>query len=90
MTLSVCAVVDDERVISGVWFEGGIRLVRSIGEGKESMFVFGMGDGVEETETRGDRLLAFDGGFRTADWDSERVGGGGMCRANCRMASGDR
>lgn len=83
MTLSVCAVVDDESVMSGVWFEGGIRLVRSIGEGKESRFVFGMGEGVEETETRGDRLLAFDGGFRTADWERERVGGGGMCSANC-------
>jgi hypothetical protein len=33
--------------------------VRSIGEGKESRFVFGMGDGEEETDTRGARLLAF-------------------------------
>lgn len=84
MTLSVCAVFDDERVISGDWCEGGIRLVRSIGEGKESRFEFGMGDGVEETDTRGDRLFAaFDGGLRIADWESERVGGGGMCSANC-------
>jgi hypothetical protein len=83
MTLSVCVVVDVERVISGVWLEGGIRLVRSIGEGKESRLMFGMGDGVEETDTRGTRLVAFDGGFRTADWESERVGGGGMCSANC-------
>jgi len=73
-------VGDDEIVISGVWFEGGIRLVRSIGEGKESRFVFGIGDGEEETDTR---LLAFDGGFRRAEWESERVGGGGMCSANC-------
>ena len=83
MTLNVCAVVDDERVISGVWLEGGIRLVRSIGEGKESKLMFGMGDGVEETDTRGARLFAFDGGFRIADWESESVGGGGMCSANC-------
>ena len=85
MTLSVCAVVEDERVISGVWFEGGILLRRSIGEGKESRLVFGIGDGVEETDTRGDRLgVLFDeGGFRIADWERERVGGGGMCRANC-------
>jgi len=67
MTLSVCVVGDDKSVISGVWFEGGIRLVRSSGEGKESRFVFGMGDGIEETDTRGARLAAFDGGFRTAD-----------------------
>jgi hypothetical protein len=83
MTLSECAVVDVESVISGVWLEGGIRLVRSIGEGKESRFVFGIGDGVDETDTHGARLLAFDGGLRTADWESERVGGGGMCSANC-------
>lgn len=83
MTLSVCAVVEDERVISGVWFEGGILLRRSIGEGKESRFMFGIGDGVEETDTRGDILGAFEGGFRIADWERERVGGGGMCRANC-------
>jgi hypothetical protein len=90
MTLRVCSVVDEERVISGVWFEGGIRLMRSIGEGKESRFVFGMGDGVEQTDTRGDRLGALDGGFRMADWESERVGGGGMCSANCCIDSGDR
>ena len=83
MTLSVCAVSDVESVISGVWFEGGIRLVRSIGEGKESRLVFGMGDGEEETDTRGARLLAFDGGFRTAVCERERVGGGGICSANC-------
>jgi len=91
MTLRVCAVVEDERVISGVWCEGGIRLMRSIGEGKESRLEFGMGDGVEETDTLGNRLLgAFDGGFRIADWERERVGGGGMCRANCWIVSGDR
>jgi hypothetical protein len=59
MTLSVCDVIDDRSVISGVWLEGGIRLERSIGEGKESRLVFGMGNGVEETDTRGVRLLAF-------------------------------
>ena len=84
MTLSVCAVVEDESVISGVWFEGGILLRRSIGEGKESRLVFGIGDGVEETDTRGNGLVAVDEeGFRKADWERERVGGGGMCRANC-------
>jgi hypothetical protein len=51
MTLNVCTVVDDKRVISGVWCEGGIRLVRSIGEGKESKAVFGIGDGIAETDT---------------------------------------
>jgi len=57
--------------------------VRSIGEGKESRFVFGKGDGIEETDTRGPRLVALGGGFRTVGWESERVGGGGMCSANC-------
>jgi len=51
MTLNVCTVVDDKSVMSGDWCEGGIRLVRSIGEGNESMAVFGMGDGMEETDT---------------------------------------
>ena len=90
MTLNVCDVVDDERVISGVWFEGGILLRRSIGEGKESRLVFGVGVGVEETDTRGDRFVGFEGGFRMADWERERVGGGGMRRANCWIVSGDR
>lgn len=90
MTLSVCAVDVDESVMSGVWFEGGILLVRSIGEGKESRFVFGKGVGIEETDTQGVRLVALDGGFRTADGESERVGGAGMCSANCRIVSGDR
>ena len=55
-----------------------------------------MGDGVEDTDTRGNNRLvvAFDeeggGGFRRADWERERVGGGGMCRANCWIVSGDR
>jgi hypothetical protein len=57
--------------------------VRSIGEGKESRLAFGKGDGIEETDTRGPRLVAFDGGFRTAERESERVGGAGMCSANC-------
>ena len=96
MTLRVCAEVEEERVMSGVWFEGGMRLVRSIGEGNESkLFMFGMGDGVEQTDTRGDMLLLLlvgfelepepeGGGFRIADWERERVGGGGgMCKANC-------
>lgn len=56
--------------------------MRSIGEGKESRVLFGMGDGIEETDTRGARLVAFSGGFRTADWESERVGGAGICSAN--------
>ena len=51
MTLRVCAVGEDESVMFGDWFEGGIRLVRSIGDGNESRFVFGMGHGLEETET---------------------------------------
>lgn len=84
MTLSVCAVDVDESVMSSVWFEGGILLVRSIGEGKESRFVFGKGVGIEETDTQGVRLVAIDDdGFRTADGESERVGGAGMCSANC-------
>lgn len=82
ITLSVCTVGDDESVMSGVWCEGGILLMRSMGDGKESR-AFGVGDGIEDTDTRGARLVALDGGLRTADWESERVGGGGMCRANC-------
>jgi len=83
MTLSVYAVGVDEIVMSGVWCEGGILLVRSIGEGKESRAMFGMGVGIDETDTRGARLAAFDGGVRRVDWESERVGGGGICSANC-------
>ena len=30
-----------------------------------------VGDGVGETDIQGARLLAFDGGFRMADWESE-------------------
>jgi hypothetical protein len=40
--------------------------VRSIGDGKESR-VFGIGDGIDETDTRGARLGAFDGGVRKVD-----------------------